>query len=150
MLGYGESDGARQLVAIALQVVIEGLVRIQLRIEVLRSSIHRRRTLVGAVGRTTRVHLVGGLPLQVLRQMMGLVGNDTVGQLDTMTKATGKDRGQQTDIVFLQVLIEECAGYLQKQRLRVGIIRLKDEGLEPCIILLLFDVLLYQSQGAVP
>ena len=95
MLGYGESDGARQLVAIALQVVVEGLVRIQLRIEVLRSSIHRRRTLVGAVGRTTRVHLVGGLPLQVLRQMMGLVSNDTVGQLDTMTKATGKDRGQQ-------------------------------------------------------
>ena len=82
--------------------------------------------------------------------MMGLVSNDTVGQLDTMTKATGKDRGQQTDIVLLQVLIEECAGYLQKQRLRVGIIRLKDEGLEPCIILLLFDVLLYQSQGAVP
>lgn len=82
--------------------------------------------------------------------MMGLVGNDTVGQLDTMAKATGKDRGQQTDIVLLQVLIEECAGYLQKQRLRVGIIRLKDEGLEPCVILLLFDVLLYQSQGAVP
>ena len=87
MLGDGEADGTWQLVGIALDEVLEGLLRVELGIQLLgRSSIECRRRLISAlrlldIRRTIALHGGGHV-------VLGLDRNDTVAQFHAGSEHT--------------------------------------------------------------
>ena len=106
MLGDGETYRARQFVAVALDERLERLMNIQLRVEVLQGGIEHRGSLVATLRSPRSINLGGLLALNVLSQLMGLVGNNSVSQPDAGTEATGQYLAQQSHVVLLQVFVD--------------------------------------------
>ena len=66
MLGNGETHGARQLIGIALDEVLEGLLQVELRIQALRhSGIQHVRRLIAAGGGCRCLNLSGRIALHL-------------------------------------------------------------------------------------
>ena len=150
MLSDGQSNTTRQFVAIALDEVRESLMRIQLRVEFLwHSGIEHRRRLVG-----TTLRLLGGslrlFSFKILREAMLTVGDNTIGQSNTLTEHTPQHLTEKSHIVLLQVLVDEGARYLHQHRLRLLVERFEGDGLEPCVILLLGDILADECECFLP
>ena len=147
MVGYGHAHRSWQLIAVALNVIGERQVGIELRVKLLwLGSIENSRRLVGTSAGFWLVY-VYGVCLYVLRQLVLLVGNDTVVKPYAWTECTTQNFYKQVDIVLLEVLIHKGAGYLYQQRLLVLVERLEDDGAKPCIVLLLSNVLTYERKG---
>ena len=106
MLGNGEAYRARQFVAVALDERLECLMDIQLRVEVMQGGIEHRGSLVGTLSSPRSLNLGRLLALNVLRQLMSLVGNDSVSQPDAGTEATCQYLAQQSHVVLLQVFVD--------------------------------------------
>ena len=90
MLCNGQSDGTRQLVRIALNEVLEGLLDVELGVQLLRcGSIEHRRRLVGTScrlslkGHTVALHVNSHI-------VLCLHSHDTVTEPYAGTKHTGK------------------------------------------------------------
>ena len=102
-------------------------------------SVKDGRTLVGV---DTRLGLVsvGGISLDILREIMLLIRYDTVRELNPRTKVLMKHLPEKVNEIFLQILIHEGTGYLNQYHLLSFVEMLKDDRLKPCIILLLGDI----------
>ena len=79
--------------------------------------------------------------LDVLRQTVGLVGDNTVGELHVLAEAACEHLAEKTYIILFQIFIDVWAGYLQQKRLRLLGKMLEDDGRKPRFVLLLGDVL---------
>ncbi len=87
MLGYRQPHAARQLIAVTLDKIREGEMRIQLRVDGLGfGSIKHGGRLIGAGPGLLTINLCRGLGLNVLRQVVRLVGHDAISQPDTISK----------------------------------------------------------------
>ena len=89
MLGNRQSYRTRQLVAVALDEGVEGLVNVELRIQVLRrNSIQRRRCLVAARSGLRCLNGSGRVALNDLCQLVCLVSNNTISEFGMLTETT--------------------------------------------------------------
>ena len=150
MLGDGEADGAWQLIRVALDEVLERLLRVELRVELLgHGGIKDRRCLIATVSGLRHVY-GGAVALNILRDLMDLVGHDTVTQPDIFAEDSCEYLTQQAHVVLLQVLVDVRAWNLHQEfvlRLGVG---LQDDGCKPRFKLLLGNVCLDQTKAFVP
>ena len=138
MLRNRETDRARQFVAVALDEVLEGLVNVKLRINILRNGgIEHAWGLVDACRRFGRFNTYWLIALYVLRKIVGLVSDDAIGQADVFTKTAGKHLAEKSNVVLFQILVDVRAWNLHQQRLVLFREGLEDDGLKPRFKLLL-------------
>lgn len=150
MLGNREPHGTWQLVAFSLDIIAESQMRVELRVELRHGSVEHRRRLVGACLGLWLGQRVGGISLDILREVVLLVCDDLIEQFGACTKAVVHHLAEQVDEVLLQVFIYEGTRYSHLHRLGLLIVAYKVDGLKPCIIYLLGDVLAYQRKTPVP
>ena len=150
VLGNRESHGTRQLIALSLNVVAESEMRIELRVKLGHGSVEHGRRLVGACLRLWLGQCVGRVSLNVLREVMLLVRDNLIKQFGACTKAVVHHLAEQVDEVLLQIFIYEGTRYSHLHRLGLLIVAYKVDGLKPCIIYLLGDILAYQRKTPVP
>ena len=151
MLGDRESYGTRQLIALALHIVVERQLRVELCLDVFRL----RLLCSGILFRVTKfwTDVTGILLVQRQRRSAtrGILHHyHTIGQTNTITEVLMQYLTQQVHEVCLQVLIEEGTRNPHQQSLRSRLVRLEDDGLEPRIIVLLRDILTDERKTIVP
>ena len=81
---------------------------------------------------------------------MLLICDNTVFQTNVVAKRTPEHLAQQVDIILFQVLVHKRTGYLYQQRAGRFVERLVGDGLKPCIILLLGNILTDERKGLAP
>ena len=150
MLGNREPHGTWQLVAFSLDIIAESQMRVELRVELRHGSVEHRRRLVGACLGLWLGQRVGGISLDILREVVLLVCDDLIEQFGASAKAVVHHLTKQVDEVFLQIFIYERTRYSHLHRLGFFVIPYKVDRLKPCIIYLLRDVLAYQRKTPVP
>ena len=151
MLGDGEAHRARQLVGVALDEALEGLLRVELGVQVLRhGGIEHRGGLVAAGGLARSLHIVGTLALHLLILLVLAVDDQPIGQADIGLETIGECPSHKTNVVLLQVLVDVRAWNLHQHCLLLLVVGLEDNGLEPRFIYLLCDVLPDEMEAVVP
>ena len=149
MLCNRQTNSARELVGVALDEALEGLVQIELGIDIVRGSIEHSRRLVALllahgfdIDSLTTLHIDGHVVL--------LVGYHAIVQLYILAKTTTKHLAQQHHIVLFQIFVHVHTRYLHEESPAVFIVVLEDDRREPCSVLLLSDVFLNQMKAVVP
>ena len=156
IFSYFETSRTRQTVAFALDEVVEGVVLVELRVDLqfLQPGDDE------GVDRPFRKPLRGRLADGVLREAavgarqgggalpVGAVDNHLVIQLAFLADETLDDRLQQVDVVLLKIFHEEIGRHFDGERVvdqREG-----HDALKPCRIALLCDVIFNHRQAPVP
>ena len=142
MLGNAESHTARQLVAVALDIVGESLMEVELWVKITRNGIENGRRLVQPCGLPLfGLDSISGICLNILRQIVLLVGYDAISQTYVGAKTAMENLAQQAEKVLLQIFIDKRTGNLDEQCMRLFIVFFKHNRFEPSIILLLGNIL---------
>ena len=142
MLGNGDANGARQLVGVALNKSLEGLLRVELWVELLwNGGVEHRGRLVGASGGLGAVDGGGLFALHHLHLPVLAVYDEAVLQFGVLGKALVERPSHQTHVVLLQILVDVRAWNLHQHCLLLFVVAFEDNGLEPRFIYLLCDVL---------
>ena len=151
MLADGDAHGARQLIGVALDVVVERLAAVELWVEALRhGDIEHRGCLVAERRGQLRRQADLGFAVHILRQPVLLVGHNPIGQPHVGIEALSQCPAHQVDVVLLQVLVDVRAWNLNEQRVLRVVVRLEDDRLEPRFVGLLLNVLPNQMKAVVP
>ena len=151
MLGNGHAHRAWQLVAVALDIVVEGEVRVELGVDLLRTrGVEHRGALVGPAAGGGLLHGIGHVGGNVLREVVLLVGHYMVGQVDAGPETLLQYRAQQPDKLLFKIVVDIGAGQANVHRLVGFVEALEDDGLEPSIVYLLGDILSNQCERPAP
>lgn len=89
MLGNREPHGTWQLIAFSLDIIAESQMRIELRVELRHGSVEHRRRLVGACLGLWLGQRVGGISLNILREVVLLVCDDLIKQFGLKCQSSG-------------------------------------------------------------
>ena len=155
---YLKAALTRYAVALALDEVVEGVVLVELRLDLplLQSWddegvdwAFRKFLGRGSSDGVLRVVAVGAGHLDSER-LVGAVGLDTVVQLGLGTEEPLDGHAQQVDVFLFQPLVEEIGGHEDGEHLVLVVKRQRDDGLEPCRKALRLGVVLDHREAFVP
>ena len=151
MLCDRQTYRAWQFIGVSFNIIIEGLLGIQLRIQVLgHGCIKNRRRLIATCCWTGCLDITGCITLPLLILLILLVGNQTVLQTHISLETILKCPRHQTHVVLLQVFVDIRTWNLHQYGLLFLVVRLEDDWLEPRFKDLLRDVLADEMQAVVP